>query len=88
MVPQLGLVCMTDSDRCRFRTITRTRFLSLPPAEQQATLEELYWSNIHRVQQTLSFCDQNDIRLYRLTSALFPMSDEAPGERVLRGYAA
>lgn len=88
LVPQFGLVCMTASERCRFRTITRTRFLSLSALEQEKALEEVYWSNIHRTENALSFCAQNEIYLYRLTSSLFPMSDEAVGTRVLKRFAA
>lgn len=85
---ELGLVCMTFSERCRFRTITRTRYLSLSPAEQEKTLEVLYWDNIARVHNILGFCSQNGIRLYRLTSGLFPMSDEPLGESVLKRFSA
>ena len=84
-----GLVCITFSEECRFRTITRARYLALPDdAAKRAALEELYWDNINRFNRMLSFCDRHDIRLYRITSALFPMSDEPIGDAVLRGYAA
>ena len=86
--PKLGLVCITWSQECRFRVITRTRYLQLPPAEQEATLRQLYWDNLQRLHWTLAFCARRDIRLYRATSALFPLSDEPLGESVLRSMAA
>lgn len=86
--PQLGLVCITCSNRCRFRTITRTQFLKLSRPGRIATLEELYWDNLNRLHGVLSFCAHHDIRLYRMTSSLFPMSDEPLGEQVLRGFGA
>lgn len=85
--PQLGLVCMTFSEQCRFRTITRTRYLGLAEAERQHTLEELYWANLNRLHGAISFCVHQGIRLYRMPSSLFPMSDESIGERVLRSFA-
>ncbi|HEY0009860.1 MAG TPA: UV DNA damage repair endonuclease UvsE [Tepidisphaeraceae bacterium] len=87
VVPELGLVCMTLSERCRFRTITRSRFLSLSELEQEKSLEELYWANLHRTDAALTFCDQNHIRLYRMSSSLFPMSDYPLGEKVLRRFS-
>lgn len=86
--PQLGLVCITESQRCRFRTITRTHFLKQSRRERIATLEKLYWDNLHRLHGVLSFCARHDIRLYRVTSSLFPMSDERLGEQALRSFAS
>src|SRR5215218_1305749 len=88
ITPHLGLVCITFSEQCRFRTITRTRFLSLDEAEQRRTLESLYWDNLSRLHAVLSFCDRHDIRLYRATSGLFPMSDDPLGTAVLESLAA
>jgi UV DNA damage endonuclease len=79
---------MTVSERCRYRTITRTRWLTLGKGAQRAALEELYWDNLRRFHEALSFCSQNGIRLYRVTSALFPLSDEGVGSEVLEGMAA
>jgi UV DNA damage endonuclease len=83
MKPHFGLVCMTASEECRFRTITRTRYLRLPPAEQAAALVELYADNLRRLAAAVDFCRRNSIRLYRMPSSLFPMSDESLGRRVL-----
>ena len=68
--------------------ITRTRYLALPPAERDAQLRAIYWDNIHRLQGTLGYCHRRNIRLYRVTSNLFPMSDEPAGEAILRSMAA
>jgi UV DNA damage endonuclease len=84
----LGLVCVTHSDECRFRTITRTRFLTLGPEQQRDTLRALYQDNLARLTATLAFCDRHDIRLYRATSGLFPMSDDAVGTEVLHELSA
>src|SRR5438309_2674389 len=70
--PRLGLVCVTSSDECRFRTITRSRFLALPPTARRAALEELYWANLGRLHCALTFCRREVVRLYRATSELFP----------------
>ena len=88
VTPHLGLVCITDSERYRFRTITRTRFLTLSDDARRSALEALYWDNLARLHAILSFCDQQDIRLYRATSALFPMSDDPLGAAVLESLAA
>lgn len=86
--PALGLVCLTQSERCRYRTVTRTRFLTLSPADRVKTLETLYWDNLSRFHGALSFCSQNGIRLYRVTSNLFPLSDEPEGSGVLESMPA
>ena len=83
MPPALGLVCLTTTDEVRFRTITRTRFRALDPRVQGNTLRELYADNIRRLSGAIDFCLKRRIRLYRLTSALFPQSEEAPGFDIL-----
>jgi UV DNA damage endonuclease len=86
--PNLGLVCLSFTDECRYRTITRSRYLGLPVRQRKGVLRELYWNNLRRLHWTLGFCVRRGIRLYRVTSGLFPMSDEPPGEEVLAGMAA
>ena len=73
--PYLGLVCITVSKQVRFRAMTRTRYLKLSLKERETVLKELYQDNLQRLDAALSFCHQNNIRLYRMTSALFPLSD-------------
>lgn len=87
-VPNLGLVCLTHSNQCRYRTITRTRYLSLEPRCRAEALHELYWDNLNRLRWALFFCARRRIRLYRVTSNLFPMSDEPAGRRVLQSMGA
>ena len=87
-VPNLGLVCITDSHECRFCTITRTRLLALSAEEQALELLGLYWDNLSRLHRALSFCHRNGIRLYRATSGLFPHSDGPPGLEILESMAA
>ena len=81
--PQLGLVCITTSDKVRYRTVTRKRLLQLTPEEQEQVLRQLYIENLRRLNGALDFCDANNIRLYRLTSALFPFADTPEGEGIL-----
>jgi UV DNA damage endonuclease len=76
---RLGLVCLTSTDEVRFRTITRTRLRSLDQAVQVTTLRELYADNVRRLSGAVDFCIRNQISLYRLTSGLFPQSEDPPG---------
>lgn len=73
--PKLGLVCITNSKEIRYRTITRTRYLTLSEAERQSTLENIYSDNLSRLDKAIDFCQQRAIALYRLPSGLFPLSD-------------
>lgn len=73
--PRLGLVCITSSKEVRFRTMTRTRYLKLSEPERESALKELYVDNLNRLDGAVSFCQQHQIQLYRISSALFPLSD-------------
>lgn len=84
--PALGLVCLTTTDEVRFRTITRTRLRTLAPELQVATLRQLYADNVRRLAGAVEFCLRRSIRLYRLTSGLFPQSEEPPGHDVVREF--
>ncbi len=81
--PELGLVCITTSDAVRFRTVTRKRLLQLTEIEQEKVLRELYVDNLKRLDKAIDFCYANGIKLYRMTSALFPFADTDLGEAVL-----
>lgn len=83
-LPELGLVCITTSDAVRFRTVTRKRLLQLSETEQETVLRELYTDNLKRLDKAIDFCSVNHIKLYRMTSALFPFADTDLGEAVLR----
>jgi UV DNA damage endonuclease len=82
-LPELGLVCITTSDAVRFRTVTRKRLLQLSETEQETVLRELYTDNLKRLDKAIDFCSANQIKLYRMTSALFPFADTDLGEAVL-----
>ncbi len=84
----LGLVCITTSDAVRYKTVTRKRLLSFDEATQCQILRTLYAENIERLQRAIKFCTENDIRLYRMTSGLFPFSDEPFGAEILEEFAA
>ena len=82
-LPELGLVCITTSDAVRFRTVTRKRLLQLSETEQETVLRQLYTDNLKRLDKAIDFCSLNHIKLYRMTSALFPFADTDLGEAVL-----
>ena len=84
---QLGLVCVTASDAVRYRAMTRKRLLQLDAAEQQSALRRLYADNLARLDNAIDYCHANGIRLYRLTSALFPFADDPLGEDILNEFA-
>lgn len=84
--PALGLVCITASDRVRYRTITRKRLLELSGSEQERVLRQLYADNLERLHRALSFCEEEGIKLYRLTSRLFPFADEPLGAEILTAF--
>lgn len=82
-VPHLGLVCITLDERYRFRAVTRARLLPMTEGERERVLTELYWDNVQRLHAILGYLDRNAIRLYRISSAIFPLSDLPEGERAL-----
>ncbi|MDQ3320961.1 MAG: UV DNA damage repair endonuclease UvsE [Acidobacteriota bacterium] len=84
----LGLVCITNSEEVRYKTVTRKRLLSFDEATQAEMLKTIYAENIERLKKAVVFCDTNDIRLYRMTSGLFPFSDEPFGAEILDDFAA
>ncbi len=77
--PHFGLVCITKSDAVRYRTVTRTRYLSFGTAERYALLDELYRHNLGVLFKALEFCRDHTIRLYRVNTNLFPLSDWEDG---------
>lgn len=78
---------MTSTEEVRFRTITRTRLRSLDPALQVTTLRDLYADNIRRLSRAIEFCSRRKIRLYRVTSGLFPQSEDPPGYDIVEELA-
>jgi UV DNA damage endonuclease len=88
MVPNLGLVCITNSDEVRYKTVTRKRLLQFPAAEQKRMLRDLYAANLARLNGALDFCAGRGLGLYRMTSALFPFADDEAGSGVLEEFSA
>ncbi|MBF2072906.1 MAG: UV DNA damage repair endonuclease UvsE [Synechococcales cyanobacterium C42_A2020_086] len=86
--PELGLVCITASNQVRFRALTRKRLLQFSVSEQETALRQLYRENVQRLAAAVDFCHQHGIRLYRLSSALFPFADEPVGAAILKEFAA
>jgi UV DNA damage endonuclease len=85
--PNLGLVCVTASDRIRFRALTRKRLLQLSSIEQEKLLYDIYTENLARLEAAIDFCHNENIQLYRLSSALFPFSDESMGANILTSFS-
>jgi UV DNA damage endonuclease len=85
--PRLGLVCITNSDEVRYKTITRKRLLQFDGVEQKRLLRDLYAANLARLNGALDFCAGRGLRLYRMTSALFPFADDEAGSDVLEEFA-
>ncbi len=85
--PRLGLVCITASDAVRYRALTRKRLLALDASEQQRVLRDLYAANLERLNRAIDFCAANGLRLYRITSGLFPFADDPAGEDILEEFA-
>ncbi|MEM6753571.1 MAG: UV DNA damage repair endonuclease UvsE [Cyanobacteria bacterium P01_C01_bin.38] len=78
-LPELGLVCITVSKEVRFRTITRTRYLQFDEKERKTALKSIYTDNLQRLNSALTFCEKHSIKLYRMTSNLFPLCDIEDG---------
>lgn len=76
---KLGLVCITHSPEIRYKTITRTRYLSLEPSIRKPSLEKLYQYNLKMLFKALAFCHSRGIFLYRMLSDAFPLSDFEDG---------
>jgi UV DNA damage endonuclease len=84
----LGLVCITTTDEVRYKTVTRKRLLSFDEAAQAEKLRSLYGQNLEILRKGIEFCLSRGINLYRMTSSLFPFSDERMGADILEEYAA
>lgn len=85
--PHLGLVCITTTGEVRYKTVTRKRLLQFDGVEQKRLLRELYAANLARLNGALDFCAGRGLRLYRMTSALFPFADDEAGSGVLEEFA-
>lgn len=86
-LPHYGLVCLTVGPELRFRTVTLSRYQMLSPAERETKLLGLYSENIRILHSAAAYCAARGIRLYRMSSSLFPMLDLAgddTGEAVLQ----
>ena len=83
----LGLVCITHSEEVRYKTTTRKNLLSLDEAAQAEKLRSIYSQNIAILRRAVDYCLSRDINLYRMTSALFPFSDEALGGEILDEFS-
>jgi UV DNA damage endonuclease len=75
------------SDAVRYRTITRKRLLGLTESDQEEALRQIYSHNLERLDAAIDFCAAQGLKLYRLSSALFPFSDEPVGALTLTGLA-
>jgi UV DNA damage endonuclease len=85
--PQLGLVCITNSDAVRYRALTRKRLLQFEAGEQKQMLRQLYTENLSRLNKALDYCSERNIKLYRMTSGLFPFADDEQGAGILEEFS-
>lgn len=83
VTPELGLVCITHGEDVRFKKMTRKRLLEFDAATQREKVRELYAENLTRLGKAVEFCAANQIKLYRLSSGLFPFADEDFGMEIL-----
>lgn len=84
--PRYGLVCLTVGPELRFRTVTLSRYRALSVPEREEKLLSLYRENIRILRSAAGYCAARGIRLYRMSSSLFPMLDlkgDDVGEAVL-----
>ena len=89
--PAYGLVCLTVGPELRFRTVTLSRYRLLTPAERETRLRALYAENIRILHSAAGYCAARGIRLYRMSSSLFPMLDlegDDTGSAVLADLSA
>jgi len=86
--PNLGLVCISYSDEIRYRTITRTRYLSSERADRKRALESIFSDNLETFRRALEFCHAREIKLYRMPSSIFPFADTADGLTLLKTFQA
>jgi len=82
----LGLVCITTTDAVRYKTITRKRLHAFDKAEQAERLRALYQENSNRLRNAVTFCLENGLNLYRISSEVFPFSDEPFGSEILQEF--
>lgn len=87
MLPQLGLVCISNSTEVRYRTVTRKRLLALSQKSQRELLGDIFTANIEAFNTALSYCERENISLYRILASIFPFADEDVGREALAPLA-
>jgi UV DNA damage endonuclease len=80
----LGLVCLTSDRSISFRTIQKTRFDKLDILGQYSVLYDIYSHNKKILKKALEYCVENNIKMYRISSELFPFSDTFVGRQVFK----
>jgi len=86
-MPNLGLVCITNSKEVRYRTVTRTRLHAQSPDAQDKILDDIYRDNLQTFDAALRYCQREGISLYRIPSSIFPFADTPEGLALLRTLA-
>lgn len=81
MPPILGLCCLSSDGVIKYRTITKKRFDVLPNEQKLEKLLDIYSSNLAMFAKALRYCADNSIKMYRVTSNLFPMLDLLPNKK-------
>lgn len=67
--------------------MTRKRLTQFDAGEQKRMLRELYSENLSRLSRALDFCRARELKLYRMTSSLFPFADDEAGAGVLEEFS-
>lgn len=80
----LGLVCLTSDKSISFRTVQKTRFDKLGILAQYSVLYDIYSHNKKVLKRALEYCVQSGIKMYRISSEMFPFSDTAVGRQVFK----
>jgi UV DNA damage endonuclease len=82
-LPKLGLCCLTSDGVISYKTITKKRFDSLSDKDKYTALAKIYKANIDMFVSAINYCATNDIKMYRVTSHLFPFYETEIGVSIL-----
>lgn len=82
-----GLVCLTKDKSISFKTITKKKFDSLSHIQKTQKLNEIYTKNLETFKKAIEFCNRNDIKMYRMSSNMFPFGDTDLGREIMFNLA-
>ena len=76
---KLGLVCISNALKKQgvsFKTMTRKSYLAGVESESRTKLYSIWSHNVHVMGKIISFCAENNIQHYRVSSNLFPLATD------------